>query len=370
MPTIRRPVAPCSSGPSQAPARTAVQGFSLVELLVAATLALVVMGSLASLFSIFARGFNDSKEIVEMSNALRSASWRLRQDLLGLTADVKPWVRPEANAGYFEIVEGGAAEQDMLMFTTASTGRPFAGRLAGVTGFEAPVAEVAWFCRQDATSGNLNLYRRQLLVAAVPAAGPFAAAPSTSFSSWDAFFQANDLSVRLESGVLVPNSLADLTRREHRFLHNPAGTVSAAAFPYRASAAAAGAIYTGDREGEDIVLANVRTFEVRVYDPSAQAYVNLTGTPATKSKLTVPTWDTWSMHYEFNGIDEDGAGGVDQGTNGRDDNGDGAIDDAAELETSPPIVAPIRGLQIRMECIDPSTQETRQVTVQHSFQAR
>jgi hypothetical protein len=44
--------------------------------------------------------------------------------------------------------------------------------------------------------------------------------------------------------------------------------------------------------------------------------------------LARPTYDTWSLHYEFDGIDQNGNGLVDEGTNGQDDNGDGVADEA------------------------------------------
>ena len=39
-------------------------------------------------------------------------------------------------------------------------------------------------------------------------------------------------------------------------------------------------------------------------------------------------YDTWSTHYEADGVDQDGQLGADQGTNGFDDDGDGLIDEA------------------------------------------
>jgi hypothetical protein len=180
--------------------------------------------------------------------------------------------------------------------------------------------------------------------------------------------------------------LADLTARENRFMHNAAGVVSAAAFPYveaftTGSAAADGEILTGAREGEDLVLTNVLAFDVRVFNPGlataagSAAYADLGGAMHAKvaAKLggsgTV-TYDTWSMHYEFNGIDDDGSNGVDQGTNGIDDNGDNVVDDLEEFETAPPYGVPLRGVEIRIRCIEPTSQEVRQITIQHSFRAR
>jgi len=83
--------------------------------------------------------------------------------------------------------------------------------------------------------------------------------------------------------------------------------------------------------------------------------------------LSRRTYDTWSSHYEANGLDEDGDGAFDEGTNGLDDNGDGVIDDLAERETSPPYPVPLRGLEVRIRCYEPSSRQVRQVTIRHTF---
>jgi hypothetical protein len=78
-------------------------------------------------------------------------------------------------------------------------------------------------------------------------------------------------------------------------------------------------------------------------------------------------YDTWSTHYESNGIDDDGDGTADEGTNGIDDNSDGVIDDALEAETSPPYPVPLRGLEVRLRTFEPTSRQVRQVTVRHTF---
>jgi hypothetical protein len=84
------------------------------------------------------------------------------------------------------------------------------------------------------------------------------------------------------------------------------------------------------------------------------------------------TYDTWTTHYEANGRDEDGDTVVDEGTNGIDDDvagnpGFGIIDDPGELETSPPYPWPLRGIEVRIRCYEPSSRQVRQVTVRHTF---
>jgi hypothetical protein len=92
------------------------------------------------------------------------------------------------------------------------------------------------------------------------------------------------------------------------------------------------------------------------------------------------TYDTWSLHYEANGLDEDGDGLVDQGTNGLDDdgdgtfdepaydaNGDGVFEDLGETETLPPYPVPLRGIEVRIRCYEPASRQVRQVTIRHTF---
>jgi hypothetical protein len=107
------------------------------------------------------------------------------------------------------------------------------------------------------------------------------------------------------------------------------------------------------------------------------------GHPLSKlvgSASTRRTYDTWSTHYESNGLDEDGVAGVDQGSDDLDDEipprvdgkvnawpKDGVVDDAGERETSPPYPAPLRGIEIRIRCYEPTSRQVRQVTVRHTF---
>jgi prepilin-type N-terminal cleavage/methylation domain-containing protein len=52
------------------------RGFSLIELLIAATIGLVVMGAVASLFGIFGRSASETQSIVDMTNRLRGTALR------------------------------------------------------------------------------------------------------------------------------------------------------------------------------------------------------------------------------------------------------------------------------------------------------
>jgi prepilin-type N-terminal cleavage/methylation domain-containing protein len=360
------------------------RAFSLTELLVAMTIALMVMAGIAQLFGVFGRSLSGSQATVELSARMRAGAWQLRKDLTGVTCDVVPWLAPEADAGYFECIEGprndrneatsnarhGTADleadtDDVLLFTVRAVGDPFSCPVPGGGTAESEYAEVAWFCKAMATQPVAgltmhNLYRRQLIVGAVPGAGAFAAAASVASAT------ALPFSTRVGTdGRTRPNSLGDLTKRENRFLHD--GNA-----PYRfLGATAAGATLTGDQEGDDIVLTNVIAFDVRAFDPqagSAGGYIDLAsgGTaalganppPFSSSMMTTGTtatqravYDTWSTHYAFTAP---GAG----------------LNDASQYATSPPYNVPLRGVEVRIRCYEPSSKQIRQITVRHSFVRR
>jgi hypothetical protein len=186
----------------------------LIEALIATALTLMLIGAVAYLFSDIGGAINDSRAVLEMSDRLRSAATRLQMDLAGVTVTMLPPRKPEAAEGYFEYIEGpmGAIAidetrgnapdstvidlDDILMFTSRSPQRPFAGRFQGGV-IQSDVAEIAWFVR------GRTLYRRVLLVA-----------PSVLVTGSPAGFYANnDISVRIQGNQLVANTLADLTKR-------------------------------------------------------------------------------------------------------------------------------------------------------------
>ena len=204
---------------------------------------------------------------------MRVVAWQLRSDLAGVTAPTLPPLRPDADAGYFEIIEGlnndwqsyfDAADgspqvpvtdvkdlpktpilgdtDDVLLFTTRRTDPPFLGKF--LTGrYESPVAEVAWFLRPTRIDGAIatanpvtfTLFRRQLLVLGYPGAPPFLTNSnaldqqmlSGTWATWSKLYNDFDISVRgAGDGIhghlitYMPNTLSDLTRRESRFMHS------------------------------------------------------------------------------------------------------------------------------------------------------
>jgi hypothetical protein len=95
-------------------------------------------------------------------------------------------------------------------------------------------------------------------------------------------------------------------------------------------------------------------------------------------------YDTWSYHYENNGLNEDGdeiennvwqlddndgngTPQIDEGTNGFDDDGLNGVDDPGERETSPPYDIPLRGLQVRLRAYERDSRQVREVSVKQHF---
>jgi hypothetical protein len=327
-----------------------------------------------------------------------------------------------------------ADTDDVLLFTTRSISTPFLGK-AGNNSVESSVAEVAWFLRPTAGTTapvTYTLFRRQLLV--IGYAGLTTGATNAPYyvngnyfvttptgGDWTTFYSNYDISARLAGDAFFPNTLSDLTRRETRFLHRQ--NAFPYAFPekasYQALTAPNGLILTTSRAGEDVVLTNVIAFDVRVFDPAVAigvtgndalvpgdpgytagtangAYVDLghgaviPGVSGIEPHFSTQglgnyrqqiygmagrtTWDTWSTHYENNGVDEDNPPGAplwakvpDQGTDGLDNDANGEVDEPAEFETSPPYPFPLRGIEIRIRCYEPSSRQVRQTTVRHTF---
>jgi hypothetical protein len=221
---------------------------------------------------------------------------------------------------------------------------------------------------------------------------------------------------------IVPNTLRDLSLRQNRIVHDPQ------TFPHAldTNVASAYSLYRlpkgSDHLGEDVMVSNALAFDVQVFDPwapivaspnSGEALVpgdpgwsttlstigwgafvdlgygnrlgatisnsKLAGAPETKSQLTAPpyVYCTWTTFYERDGVNQDGdtytdSNGnsrplIDEGTNGFDDDNQNGVDDAGELETSPPYPTPLRGIQVRIRAWDPDSRHVRQATVATDF---
>ncbi len=94
---------------------------------------------------------------------------------------------------------------------------------------------------------------------------------------------------------------------------------------------------------------------------------------------TVPTYDTWSYHYEQDGINQDQAlvsgapmlfswrSAVDQGTDGLDNDGIKGVDNPEERETWPAYTEPLRAVKVTIRAIEPTSRVVRQLSVIQDF---
>ncbi len=108
--------------------------------------------------------------------------------------------------------------------------------------------------------------------------------------------------------------------------------------------------------------------------------VNGNGYPSTAfgTSVTSPrVYDTWSLHYESNGVNEDSGTtsdlGIDTATDGL-DNGttpsplpNGLVDDVAEYDTQPPYAAPLKGIRIKLRVYEPQSQQVREAVIIQNF---
>jgi len=517
--------------------------FTLVEMLIAMVLTLILVLAIAEFYAVIGDAVKDGRATIEMGGQLRAVVQRLKADLDQLTVSVAPWTDDGSASGYFEYYEGrgndyepfahialnmatgfaGLANNgvtnglgdgdDFLAFTIRSAGQPFTGRQYDIsTGtthiINSQLAEVIWWVAFEDLNGNgvwdadepRQLYRRQLLIRPdllnIDSNTPHPNIQE-AYKRLLRLWQLNDISLRIQADLasgsykIVPNSLADLARRENRFGHMPMEiTLSSTMPPYlidsrfshsattlspnfpllmpsftaNSPGVAGGSqqtfVLTGPAMGEDLVLSNLLAFDVQAYDPYARlwpdnpgnlgasqaaltpsdpgyrtilenvgsslnanvllglgAYVDLNyyryvpasaGVDATLSQpppmgsgIPMPhygkgpdvpssltdekaiaaylnnlgyynypfgaTYDTWSVSYERDGIDQLGTGRYDWQTNGVDDNGDYVVDDVGERETVPPYSQPLRGLRVRIRMYEPSTRQIRQATVETDF---
>jgi hypothetical protein len=276
-----------------------------------------------------------------------------------------------------------------------------------------------------------NLYRRVLLIAPalvrIPPPPPPVGPPPPVFPVTD-YYDRFDVSARFDnsSGIpaMIPNTLGDLTKRENRFAHYGtfpfASTVVPTPPPLRPTSNATRIPMIDPRLGDDVMMTNVLAFDVQVFDPGARifdsgggvaleprdagyaavvgpsplafgayadlgyvpgGYSSIPNTPVALFNMVNPggvksgsvafgtsrVYDTWSLHYENDGIDQDGVLPADAATDGLDSDGNGLVDDANELDTQPPYSAPLRAIRVTIRVYEPSSKQVRQVTVVQDF---
>lgn len=110
--------------------------------------------------------------------------------------------------------------------------------------------------------------------------------------------------------------------------------------------------------------------------PATRSWLDLMGPQDVVSGNKIPyrsaVYDTWSFHYENDGIDTDRqmrpVERIDEGTNGLDDDGIQGVDDPLERETSPPYDTPLCGIQVRLRVYETDARQVRETSATHSFQ--
>ncbi len=90
------------------PGRFPSAGYTLVEVLIATTLALMLMAAVAQMFAQLGTSVNNSRATLETADRLRACQLRLQMDIEGLTVTMLPSRRVENEEGYLEYREGGA----------------------------------------------------------------------------------------------------------------------------------------------------------------------------------------------------------------------------------------------------------------------
>ena len=451
--------------PSSLPMR---RGYTLVEILISVSLSLFLLLGVTQLFRSVGTSIADAQGTLMMTRNLDWTAMTLRNDLDNLTADVnKPsklnnaFNPPGDSDGYFQIVEGmgvpygvsathipmsaialnsdsgGGSDStvgdvdDILMFTVRAPAQtPFRGLRDGNVE-ESTMAEIIYFVR-----GN-TLYRRVLLVLEnnrVLSTTPHPNTP-TGLAPPGGFYANNDVSVRLlrdSTGTpvlpntVVPNTLSDLSRREHRFGHwsvNPfphpiyynTGGVDTRAWyylrmptleecvhprwlagfplaeatptPYMALTGMRYGVQNYDvipgnpywdfwenpngwisnsgqqdsqsgswnglvqaprspRAGEDIILTNVISFDVKVWNPHLERYADLGEIPACSlancfcksgNQSQIPcVYDTWSSTYD-------------------------------STTQPPPYSEKLKGIEVTIRCFDPRSKNIKQIRIVKDF---
>lgn len=270
-------------------------GMTLIEVLIAATVTLVLLLVMIQAFNAVSKELTKGRATINLATQLRTTTDIIRKDLGSVSCNVRPWINPTSGEGYFEYVEAlpfveapaapdNAAGDldDMLFFTARSLKEPFRGRwINPTTGLleviESPVAEIAIFpvfidrvpgvpALDRTVNDHFLLCRRVLLVRPdLPIQSPAVAANAAAVLN--AHYQLNDVSARWNGGTnLLANTMSDLTKRENRFAHQ-------STFPHSIDAAALSAfVLDGEYKGQDIIGSDLLAFDVKAFDPNAMVY--------------------------------------------------------------------------------------------------
>ncbi len=271
-------LASSSLNPCRMIKRRSRQGITLIEVMIAVALTLVIVAAMIRAFAVTGDSISEGRARMDMHNKIRVVVEKLRRDLQNTTRIPNP---RSTSDGYLTIIEGEETDaehatdaisfigdhDDYLLLTVRSEDEPFRGRFVDASGavltVESYLAEVIWWVEQtgsDGFDGQFRLHRRELLIRPDLATGVLAA-------DIDTFFQNNDISVRVDGTGLSMNSLSDLTLRQNRFAHDPA------LFPHELDpSVVSDRILGGSVEGFDVMLDDCVAFDIKVFDPTAEAF--------------------------------------------------------------------------------------------------
>lgn len=282
-------------------------GLTLVEIMIALTMTLIVLGAMMSAFRYASEKMQLGRGVMEMANRLRVAEEFLRNDLANLTLDPRPHTESASPNGFLEVIEGSTNDSTLLnnatllasggtvadqlgfygdiddsigMTCRSADGQKFRGSVAGAA-MESTMAEIWYFTTIDdkINAGSLDfedvvrLHRRVLLIR--PDWGTVSGLTGPQVIQ---FIRNNDISVRVTEDATSPvtysvvaNNVADLAIRKNRFAHPfdnvPTGTNDGVNFPNAFTRAFAAARSKPD--GADILLTDLAGFDLRVYSPNA-----------------------------------------------------------------------------------------------------
>jgi type II secretory pathway pseudopilin PulG len=307
-------------------------GFTIVELLVAATVGLLLVLGVIEAFRQIAHAVNKGRANVQLSGQLRNVTNLLREDFRGITVQATPNTTAASAMGYFEIIEGVDNDSisssggfdtltgdtdDVIMFTSRRLGEPFAGRVRGTfvassrlfENITSPNAEIIYWLEprnteflrdgidnngngntDDPTEGliaptqhngmPLATLRRRALLIRPDLNNDAGILSGVTTANWVTFLNENDISVHINAnGTVSANTLADLTLRKNRVAHlptNPGNVYRDNNFPHPFTTARL-PFQSGIFMGEDVVFDQVIGFDVRVYDPLVKIVADITG---------------------------------------------------------------------------------------------
>lgn len=92
------------------------RAFTLLELMIATAITLLMMISLVQVFKTVGDSMKQGRAVLQLNNTLRSATFRLRNDLNNLTLRVDPPANFRTGSGYLEYFDGSMTDSTCTLF--------------------------------------------------------------------------------------------------------------------------------------------------------------------------------------------------------------------------------------------------------------